>query len=321
MPNKRIGDIALLFITFICVIGFSHRAFAEKKVFAPYAEQGEWEIENTGIYGKLSGVLLLLINVFVFDLFMISQEVCEKNNHVPAFLLGIFLCYPLSINPLHPLLFAQLLLSASMWYFISTYKSDKTFSAIFNGAFCLSIADIFYPPFIVFLGMCFICILLLRSLVIREWILALTGIFLPYFFYVSLLFLFNKNMQQPALNLANSFHAPSIPAYMNGSFLINFLVALIAVFALMFFLTKTISNVIKTRKSFVIFLWLAIISIPTWFIVSTGGAFSFLLSAMPLSVFCGIYLGNTKRRIFAELLLWSLLSAFVTSMLQQASII
>jgi hypothetical protein len=46
-----------------------------------------------------------------------------------------------------------------------------------------------------------------------------------------------------------------------------------------------------------------------------------LLSAMPLSIFCGIYLGNTKSRILAELLLWSLLILFVISMLQQASII
>jgi len=263
----------------------------------------------------------LLANVWVFDLFMSSQEITEKSNRVPAFLLAIFLCYPLSMNSLHPLLFAQLLLSASMWYFISTYKSDKTFSAVFNGAFCLSVATVFYPPFIIFIAMCFICLLVLRTFVLREWIIASIGIVLPYFFYISLLFLFDKNMQQPALNLANSFHAPSIPAYVKGSFLINGSVGLITLFALIFFLIKTVSNVIKTQKAFAVFLWVFLLSIPTWFIVSNEGAFSFLLSAMPLSVFCGIYLGNTKRRIFAELLLWGLLSTFVISMLQQTSII
>lgn len=273
------------------------------------------------VLGKIAGILLLLINVFVFDLFMTSQEVSEKNNHVPAFLLGVFLCYLLSQNPLHPILFAQLLLSAAMWYFVSTYKSDRTFSPVFDGALCISTATLFYPPFIVFIPTCFICLLILRSFVLREWILALIGIILPYFFYISLLFLFDKNMQQPALNLANSFHAPSIPISLKGSFLINLSVGLIAVFALIFFLIKTVSNVIKTQKSFIVFLWVFLLSIPAWFIVSTVGAFSLLLSAMPISVFCGIYLGNTKRRIFAELLLWLLVSMFIVSMLQQSSII
>ncbi len=252
---------------------------------------------------------------------MTSQEVSEKNNHVPAFLLGIFLCYPLSQNPLHPLLFAQLLVSVSLWYFVSVYKSDRALSPVFNGAFCLSATTIFYPPFIVFIVMCFICLLILRPFVLREWILVLIGIALPYFFYISLLFLFDKNIQNPTLNLANSFHAPSIPTYIKGSFLINLSLGIIAVFALIFFLIKTVSNIIKTQKTFVVFMWIFLLSIPTWFIISTGGAFSALLSAMPLSVFCGIYIGNTKRRILAELLLWFLLSVFIVSMLQQSSII
>jgi len=40
----------LISITFFCGIGLSHPAFAEKQVFAPYAQQGEWELENTGVY-------------------------------------------------------------------------------------------------------------------------------------------------------------------------------------------------------------------------------------------------------------------------------
>lgn len=276
---------------------------------------------NLGMLSKASSIILLLLNVLVFDLLMTSQEISEKNNHVPALLLGILLCYAISQNPLHPILFGQLLVSGSMWCFLTVYKSDKALSSIFNGAFCLSVASIFYPPYSVFIVICFICLFILLSFSLREWLLAIIGIILPYFFYFSLLFLFNKDLQQPVLNLANSFHSPSVPIYLKGSFLINFAVGFMTVFTIVFFLSKTVSNKIKAQKGFIIFLWMLILSIPTWFIVSTGGAFSALLSAMPLSVFCGIYLGNTKSRIFAELLLWFLLSMFIVSMLQQANII
>ena len=318
--NNYLANVYLLLLSLVLglfVISLSVNA----DVFAHSVLSFFINASNFTVLSKIGGVLLLLANVFVFDLFMTSQEISEKNNHVPAFLLGIFLCYPISQNPLHPMLFAQLILCAAMWYFISVYKSDKAFSSLFNGAFFLSVATVFYPPYIVFIPICFICLLILRTFSLREWFLVLIGIILPYFFYISLLFLFDKNMQQPALNLANSFHAPSIPSNLKSSFIINLTVGFIALCALVFFLIKTVSNIIKTQKSFMIFMWVGLLSIPIWFIVNAGGTFSALLSAMPLSVFCGIYLGNTKRRILAELLLWLLLSMFIISMLQQASII
>lgn len=318
--NNHLATIYLLVFTLVLGI-FAVNLSVGADVFANSVLSFFIPKTSFGIPSKITGIILLLTNVLVFDLLMTSQEISEKSNRVPAFLLGIFLCYAISQNPFHPLLFAQLLLSASMWYFISIYKSDKALSPLFNGAFCLSTATIFYPPSIIFISMCFICLLLLRPFVLREWILTAIGIALPYFFYVSLLFLLDKDMQQPALNLANSFHLPSIPIYIKGSFLIDLSVGLIALFSLIFFLTTTVYKNIKTQKSFVVFLWISLLSIPTWFIINSGGAFSVLLSAMPLSVFCGIYLGNTKRRILAELLLWGLLCVFIISMLQQVSII
>ena len=276
---------------------------------------------NYGLLSKIIGVILLIANVFLFDLFITSQEVAEKNNHVPSFLLGVFLCYAISQNPLHPMLFAQLLLTTSLWFFISVYKSNKAYSPIFNGAFCLSAATVIYPSFSIFMVLCFVCLITLRTFNLREWLLTIIGITLPYFFYCTLLFLFDKDPHQVVLNIVNSFHAPSIPAYLKGSFLINFIVICIAVFSLIFFLIKTVSNKIKSQKAFVIFLWMFIFSIPTWLVISTGAAFSGLLSAMPLSVFCGIYLGSAKSRILAELLTWVLLILFAVSMLQQASVI
>ena len=182
---------------------------------------------NYGLVSKISGIILLLANAFLFDLFITSQEVVEKNNHVPSFLLSIFLCYAISQNPLHPLLLAQLLVTTSLWCFISVYKSDRAYSPIFNGAFCLSAATILYPAFGLFIILCFVGLITLRTFNLREWLLALLGISLPYFFYFSLLFLFDKNPQQVIFNLANSFHAPSMPVYLKGSFLINFIVNLL----------------------------------------------------------------------------------------------
>ena len=42
--------VVLLTMLSFGAVGLSHPAFAEKQVFEPKAEQGEWEVENTGVY-------------------------------------------------------------------------------------------------------------------------------------------------------------------------------------------------------------------------------------------------------------------------------
>ena len=43
-------NILIMLVGLISILGLSHKAYAEKQVFAPNAEQGEWELENTGVY-------------------------------------------------------------------------------------------------------------------------------------------------------------------------------------------------------------------------------------------------------------------------------
>ena len=49
MLNNKLKAAPAIIVFFTAFI-FSHPAFAEKLVYAPNAEQGEWEVENTGVY-------------------------------------------------------------------------------------------------------------------------------------------------------------------------------------------------------------------------------------------------------------------------------
>ena len=180
-----------------------------------------FKIAYSGWLYSLAGAFLLFANGLVFDLFLVSQEIVEKNNHIPSFLIAVFLSIVSSLNPLHPILISQLLMSTSLWCFLSAYKADRSYSPVFNGAFFLSAASLFYPPFIIFLPLAVICLLVLRTFYLREWVLVLVGILSPYLICSAMMFLGNENPQQALLNLANSFYSPSIPGYLKGSFLFN----------------------------------------------------------------------------------------------------
>lgn len=270
------------------------------------------------IWMALAGGLLLLANVILYDHVLISEELVEKNNHAPAFLLGLYFAYSLQQNPLHPQLFAQLLLTLSYKLYISTYRVEKAAPRVFDGAFCLSCAVILYPPYWMFFALGFICLGVLRSFNPREYSLVIIGLALPYLFYYTLLFLFDGPMRKPADDIINSFHRPALPVYYAGSFLVNFTSIGIMLFTGIFFLGKRNLSKMKTQKALTVFLWALIPCLGAIFVTNHYYPFTGQMAVMPLTLFAGIYFGSAKRRILAEILLLLLVGVVLYTMMQQA---
>lgn len=272
------------------------------------------------IWIKTAGALLLLGNVILFDYVVTSQELVGKNNRVPAFLMGLYFAFALQENPLHPQLFAQLLLTLSYQRFISTYRVERAAPTIFDGAFCLSCAVILYPPYWMFFALGFICLIVLRTFNAREYSLVLIGLGLPYLFYYTLLFLTDQSLQKPVTDILNSFHRPAMPEYYAGSFLVNFTSIVVVLFSGIYFLTQPASGKMKTQKALTIFLWTLIPCLAAIFITHNHYVFTAQMAVMPISLFSGIYFGNAKRRILAEILVLLLTLVIVLSMMQHAGL-
>ena len=119
--------------------------------------------DTNTILVKIIGVILFIANIFLFDHVLTSQELTDSSNHVPAYLLGLYLIYASVENPLNPQLFAQLLLTFSFGRYIATYRVEKAAPSIFDGAFCLSCAVILYPPYWVFFAIGIICLAVMRA--------------------------------------------------------------------------------------------------------------------------------------------------------------
>lgn len=271
---------------------------------------------------KIIGVLLLIANVFLFDYVLTSQELTDKSNHVPPFLLGLYLIYALIENPINPQLFAQLLLTFSFGRYIATYRIEKAAPKIFDGAFCLACAVILYPPYWVFFALGIICLGVLRAFQLREYFLLLIGLAIPYLFYFVILFVCDLPLQKPFRDISNSFHSFAMPAYFKGSFLINFASGMVIMFTILFFIRKgTLSGRIKTQKALTVFLWALLPCGLAIFITQNHYVVLAQMSVMPLSLFAGIYFNSTKSRILAEILLVLLTTVVVLSALQHAEVI
>jgi hypothetical protein len=308
---------ALAMAIFGVVFGVRHEHVFENSLMALFNLQ----YANATVL-KILGVLFFIANVFLFDYITTSQELTVSNNHVPAYLLGLYLIYALIENPLNPQLPAQLLLTFSFGRYIATYRVEKAAPSLFDGSFCLSCAIILYPPYWVFFALGFICLGVLRAFNFREYSLIILGLALPYLFYYTVLFLFNLPMGKPMQDIAQSFHRPAMPQYFKGSFLINFTSCLVILFTLFFFFRKgTLSGRIKTLKVLTVFVWALLPCIAAIFITQNHYVVTARMAVMPLSLFAGIYFGSAKRRILAEVLLMLLTVIVVISVLQHAEVI
>lgn len=277
--------------------------------------------DSAGWIFKLIGCALLAANMILFNKVLVGEEITRQNNQVPAYLLGMYLSFCAAENKLIPQLVAQLFLTLSFQNFIKTWRKDRPSAMVFNASFYLALAIIIFPPYWVFLGLGFIALTVMRTFDWKEYSMIFLGLLLPYYFYLSGLFLAGKNLWEPMDNLKNSFHLPSLPTYFRGSLPVNFFSLALLLFSALFFLTRGSGGKIKTQKALAIFFWSLIPCVAAIFISKNHFVFTGTMAVMQVSLFAGIYISESKHHFFADLLLTLVSLAAIFSSLQHFNII
>jgi hypothetical protein len=161
-------------------------------------------LEITGVFFEkpiflnlLTSTAIVVIESLLFNKIINDQKIFDRPGFVPA------LCYVLmsSLVPLHYqsyMLSINGMLLLSISNILSVYKKEKVNNSIliayfFTGAItCFSIS---YLPLCIWL---FISLIIMRPTSLREIMLALTGLVLPFYFLVSILYL-SSNLSQTTI--------------------------------------------------------------------------------------------------------------------------
>jgi len=161
-------------------------------------------LEITGVFFEkpiflnlLASTAIVVIESLLFNKIINDQKIFDRPGFLPA------LCYVLmsSLVPLHYqsyMLSINGMLLLSILNILSVYKKEKVNNSIliayfFTGAItCFSIS---YLPLCIWL---FISLIIMRPTSLREIMLALTGLVLPFYFLVSILYL-SSNLSQTTI--------------------------------------------------------------------------------------------------------------------------
>lgn len=310
---------ALLFLPLIAIViwvfGFIHPIILPVKHSMPLYELIAGIFVNIPWLSTLIGLSLVIGEAFLLNFIVNENEVLEKQNYLPTLFYIVFMSNNDAMLTLHPLLFGNLFVLLALHKLLSSYRKDNAFSQAFDAGLLISIATLFYFPFVVFLPLLGVGLIIMRPFNWREWLISFFGAAIPYLFVITfyywndrLDYLFYDKMfyqfirEKPILDFPKTFY------FMLG----------IGWMVILFSILKIIVGVgigsQRTKKSIILFVWFLFFSALSILIAPEISTKYFSALAIPSAVFCANYFTNLKKEWWAEFLFILLLASLFVNL-------
>jgi hypothetical protein len=248
-----------------------------------------------------------------FNLLINRYDVLYKNSYVPALLYVLLASSLTPVLEVHPLHFINLLLLRIMSSVFSFFKKERAVPQLFNGGFLISVAVVLYLPLFPLLLFYLFTLALMRDFNLREWLTALVGMALP-FFYLAVWWFPDTLMDQLQL-LREYITAYKIPGWTHFSenvyWLSGYLVFLL-ILGLLRLRSHYYKNIVRTRMYQQVVLLLLLFAAAVTYLMGGCRPVNFLLLIIPMSIVMAYYLISAKRRQWLyEFMLWILVGLIV----------
>jgi len=150
---------------------------------------------SKGVLGKIIFTALLLAEALILNKIITDHKLMDRAGFVPAMsflLLNAML--PFQTSPVFLVLNALILIVFKL--LITMYKENNANNKLLLTGFIVGCMASMNTNFLILFCWIVICIMIMRPASIREWLLAITGFFLPFYFIFSGLYLL-ENLNSP----------------------------------------------------------------------------------------------------------------------------
>ena len=262
------------------------------------------------------GLLVILLQAFSWNAFVNNNSLLKQSTYFPAFFFILLAsCRPSLICP-YPSMFATLFLILAMRRLAASYKKEKALSEVFDAGLFIGIASLFYVPVMVFLLFLWIAILIMRSLIWREWVAAVIGFALPFGFalaYYTLFFTPEKFWYEKLLMAVGNYRLHWSFSWQQWFLLITMICACIA--GVWFYINKITDNVLKAQKIWILMLWFIFFGAVSVFIAPERDARSLMIMVLPVSFIFSNYFLKAKSKVWPEFLFLGIIIAVAVNII------
>ncbi|MBC7886606.1 MAG: hypothetical protein H7Z13_01860 [Ferruginibacter sp.] len=251
--------------------------------------------------------LLLFTQAIYFNGMVNDQRLMQKSNYLSAMSYLLITSLFADWNVLSaPLIINTLLIW--VWSKMSRLHNDQhAKTSLFNIGIAIGLSSFFYFPAIAFAALIAVGLLLSRVFKVSEWVVALLGIIVPYYFLLAWIFLADK---------WRGYHLPGVAIrlpHFDRSWwaLVSISLVSIMIIAGLFYVQKNFRRqLVHARKSWNIIFFYMLIALFIPFINDAHSFVYWILSAIPIAAIMGAGFLYPANKWFPLALHWTMV-AFV----------
>ncbi|WP_242134022.1 DUF6427 family protein [Aestuariivivens marinum] len=247
--------------------------------------------------------------------FIVSKNGLTKNNNYEILLYSLFLLAVLETTQNTNVLFANFFILLALRRILSIRSQTKLNKKLFDSAFWIAIAALFYFWSILFFVLIIVALMLYTDNKLNHWIIPFTGIITVFVFTVAASILYYDSYFGAFKSLP--YISYDFSYYNTGGFIVVITVLLIFGLWSLIFYTRRIKKKKKAlRPSFNLILFAFIMAIAVIVLAPKKDSSEFLFMFTPLAIIITNYIETIKKKWFREVFLVALiLLPFVTLML------
>lgn len=254
----------------IGVIGFSlwMRAFIEPPSLpAPYGPVPLYALlfellHPIPFLAVILGFILVLVEMFWLNLILDKHELILKNSTLAALAFIILMSFYPELLILHPVNIAVLFLIVIMHNLLISYKKPEHLDRTFAAGFFISVASMFYLPFILWFGLVFISFILFRSGKWRQWVSFIIGLLTPYIYLATVYFWFDilpVKSREYVIFARQVFDFPN--PFQNDFWILGGLTLTLFIYGFYIFKSGPVEKTVEIRAKTNLFLWIILFSL------------------------------------------------------------
>ena len=266
------------------------------------------ETLNFSLIYPLLSFLLIYIQALSLNRFVSNHRLNQKS----TYLIGMSYLLITSLIPEWQQLSATLITNTFLIWILSKlsllHNNQNPKTLIVNIGLMIGLASFFYFPALGFIFLVIISLIISRPFILPEWLLLFVGVFTPYYFFASWVFLTDRinNYQLPAIKVIRHLK------FNDSAYYFAFAVLFLGVFSGIFFVRKNLlRQLVQTRKSWSIIFFYLFISLIIPFINNGLRLDYWIVMAVPASIILSASFLYPEKKWFPITLHWCFVAVII----------
>ncbi|MGV3508844.1 MAG: DUF6427 family protein [Sphingobacteriaceae bacterium] len=243
--------------------------------------------------------VIVLIQAIIFNKVINEYNLLGKPSFLPALMYVTASSLLVHFLVLTPALLCNFLVIWILAKFLSVHRKESALSTMFDLGMIVGVGTFIYLPFIAMMLLLWICLIIFRPFIWREWIAGIIGFLTIYFFVAVAYFLTDSYQELRDFNvpLAIEFKLFQIN---NHDYLALIPLLIILFLSVIFLQQRLYRSYVHIRKSYLMLFFMMVFSLLSFFITSKYPVYHFLLTVPSVAVFMGYYFTHASKPWFFE---------------------